>query len=309
MVNITTKKTELANNTKRLETLKSIIQNSIRQNTKRTYQNAYRSFALWCEQNNCKNITTEIVLMFLTDLSKTHKISTVKTYFSALKSLAKEQNITLDKDKFNKFFKGLNNKHPEKRPQGSKALDFEQLKDIVKSIDTSTIKGKRDKAILLLAFYGAFRRSEIANLDLSDLTENNKGFTVLVRNSKTDKDYKGIYKAIPYNFKDPEICPVRAIKDWINTSDITQGALFRTIKKGGKLTQNRISDNDIYRLIKRLAPDFSPHSLRSGFITTASKKGANPQMIMQQTGHKTVQMIAHYTRPANIWQNNAVELL
>jgi len=302
-----TKHTAQLTKADQLETLKSIIQNSLRKNSKRTYQNALKNFADWCRRNGCSEINTTNVLLYLADLSKSYKINTIKTYFSAVKQLAKEQGVNLDMDKIKRFFKGLNNTI-QTTNKGAKALDYDYLKQVIKQIDTSTIKGKRDKAILLLGWFGAFRRSELANLDYADLTETPKGFNVFIRHSKTDKENKGFYKAIPYNLKDKNLCPVLALKDYISSAGIKDGALFRTIKKGGKVTQNRISDNDIYRLIKRIAPDFSAHSLRVGFITSASEKGANPQMIMKQTGHKTVQMIAHYTRSNDVWQSNAVSL-
>jgi integrase len=290
-----------------LDTLKKIIQNSLRANTQRTYRNALKNFASWCQKNRCEEINTHNVILYLTELSYNYKISTIKTYFAAIKNLTKDQGINLNTHIIKKFFQGLNNTS-QKVTKGAKALDYNYLKQIIKQIDTSTIKGKRDKAIILLGWFGAFRRSELANLNLSDIEETQKGFNVLVRNSKNDKNNQGFYKAIPYNLKDKELCPVLALKDYIKAAQITDGALFRSVKKGDKITQKRLSDNDVYRLIKKIAPDFSAHSLRVGFITSASEKGANPQMIMKQSGHKTIQMVAHYTRSNDVWQSNAVNL-
>ena len=292
-----------------LSQLKTIIENSHRENTKLTYLNALNKFQNFLTRNKI-NTTSEIeqntitVLLFLTEQSNTKSFNTLKTYFAGLKSYFTKYSIPVDYPKIKTFFKGLRNE--KSAASGAMALEFSELKKIVDGIDCSKLIGKRDKALLLLGFYGAFRRSELVNLDLSDITRTSKGLNILIRNSKTDKNKIGMFKAIPFTFN--EYCPVTALYDYLNSANILDGAVFRSISKGDEV-RGRLSDIDIYRIIKKYAPNFSAHSLRVGFITTASENGANPQSIMLQSGHKTVQMIAHYTRSKSVWKGNAVETI
>lgn len=292
-----------------LDDLKNIVAQSKRDNTKKSYLASLRKFQNFLAKNKIEAGTeiekgTLSILLFLTEEAKTKKYNTVKLYYAGVKSYCKEKNIPIDYNKIKVFFKGLRNE--KEASSGAKALEFSELKNIIDSIDTDKLIGKRDKALLLLGFFGAFRRSELVNLNISDIEETNKGFTILIKNSKTDKNKIGMFKAIPYKFD--IYCPVQALKDYIDAANITDGALFRSVRKNGSVG-NRLKDIDIYRIVKKYAAAFSAHSLRVGFITTASGEGANPQSIMMQTGHKTIQMIAHYTRPKNVWTDNAVNLI
>ena len=167
-----------------------------------------------------------------------------------------------------------------------------QIKDIKNKI--------RDKAIILVGFSGGFRRSELVNIDYDDLEFVSEGVKIFIKRSKTDQSGEGMIKAIPY-FDNKTFCPVLALKNWIEHSEIKSGRLFD------------ISDKSISLIIKKYASlagldpnKYGGHSLRSGFATSAAESGAEERNIMAMTGHKTTQMVRRYIQEANLFKNNAL---
>ena len=172
----------------------------------------------------------------------------------------------------------------------------------------NTLRGKRDKALLLLGFAGAFRRSELAALKLNDLSEGELGFRVLIRKSKTDQEGQGKEVAI-YNGK---LKTVEAVKEWCEAANITEGYLFRPLKKGGMVLGQALSDRSIADIVKKYAgfagfvpEDYAGHSLRSGFITSAAESGASLFKMMEVSRHKSVDTLKGYVRRAELFKDHA----
>jgi integrase len=135
----------------------------------------------------------------------------------------------------------------------------------------------RDRAILLLGFAGAFRRSELVALDVADFEETEDGFRVTIRKSKTDQEGQGQTIGI---MRGSAACPVRAVKAWLEAAGITEGAIFRPVpgEVAAERLRPRAVDNIVKRYAKRLGlpiTDFSAHSLRSGFLTISARRGAS----------------------------------
>lgn len=180
------------------------------------------------------------------------------------------------------------------RPMGDRLLDL------------------RDRAMVLLGFTGAFRRSELVALDVRDIEDRAQGCKVAVRRSKTDQTGKGEFKGIPFG-KNPDTCPVRALRSWLAAAGITQGAVFRGVNRHGSLTK-RLRGSDVARIIKQRATaagldakHFAGHSLRAGFVTEAHLRGKSTHSIMKQTGHRNVQTLYGYIRLAELFADNAAE--
>ncbi len=179
----------------------------------------------------------------------------------------------------------------------------------------SHLSGIRDKAILLLGFSGAFRQSELANLQIEDISLQDKGMDVKIRRSKTDQDGQGKTKAI-IKAKDTKYCPCTAVTEWIEKSQLTAGHLFRGIKRYHTLKENALSEDRIYTLIKQYTialghdfSDFSPHSLRSGFVTSALEANALPSKIMEITHHASFKSLQPYIKHAERFEQHAGENL
>jgi len=171
----------------------------------------------------------------------------------------------------------------------------------------------RDKAILLLGFVGAFRRSEIVNLQMSDLKEVEKGFEVTVRFSKTDQAGEGKRKAVPYG-DNLQSCPVTAIRLWLDKlkeAGVTEGPLFRSIDQYGHIRIKGLCSASIALIVKRndhiqkRASEFGGHSLRAGFCTQSALNNVPDSIAMKQSGHKDANTYGKYVRLADLWKNNA----
>lgn len=172
------------------------------------------------------------------------------------------------------------------------------------------VSGLRDRALLTLGWFGAFRRSELVALDVADLRFTDEGLVVTVRRSKTDQEGQGIEKGIPYA-GNAAVCPVRAVRAWLGASGVTAGPLFRGVDKHGHVSGERMADRTVARIVQRAAKDaglegdVAGHSLRAGFATTAAAKGKSLDAIMRQTGHRSERVARGYIRHGSVFVDNA----
>jgi len=295
------------------------LQSSKANNTVRAYKSDFRDFGLFCAQNGFKSLPSEpkIVSLYLTHLStKEIKMSTLKRRLVSIGVIHKLKGHYLD------------TKHPIiienimgiKRRKGSiqkgkKPLLINNLKIIINVIDeyiNQDLKKFRDRSIILMGFSGGFRRNEIVSLDYDDLDFVSEGLKITLKRSKTDQFGEGSIKGLPY-FDNPQYCPVLSLKNWIEISNISSGPLFRRFSKGSKLSENRLTDQTVALLIKKYLKlagidnkNYSGHSLRSGFATSAAESGAEERSIMAMTGHKSTEMVRRYIKEANLFKNNAL---
>lgn len=189
-------------------------------------------------------------------------------------------------------------------PEQAPAFDIDEFKRSVRAI-SSTSAGLRDRALLLICFAGAFRRSELVALDIEGIQFTREGAVLSYQGSKTNQYGKREEKALFFS-PDPETCPVRALEDYLNLLNRTQGPLFVRIRKGEQITDERLSDKQVARTTKRyLGEDYSAHSHRASFVTIAKLNGADDSQIMQQTKHRTRTMIDRYTRVQEVVKHNA----
>ena len=206
-------------------------------------------------------------------------------------------------------------------PAQKDALTADKLAEMFSSVSRDDLKGLRDKALVLLGFAGAFRRSELVSLTLADLEEvethkGRLGYMVTVRHSKTDQEGAGMIKAI-FPARNKDLCPVRALQEWLEVSGMKDASahLFPSIRKGGHLGSAPMTVRDDARVLKRMVEaaglnglkNVSGHSLRRGFVTTAINKGASAISVMNQTGHKSISSLKRYIDRRDVFQNNASE--
>ena len=295
------------------------LQSSKAVNTVRAYRSDFNDFGLFCAKNGFKSMPSEpnVVAMYLTYLStKEMRMSTLKRRLVSIGIIHKLKGHYLD----TKHPSIIENMMGIKRRKGSiqkskKPLLINYLKAIINVIDETKnqeIKKLRDRSIILIGFSGGFRRNEIVSLDYEDLDFVEEGLKINIRRSKTDQFGEGFKKALPY-FDSSEYCPVVSVKKWIDVSKIKSGALFRRFNKGSKISENRLTDQTVALLIKEYLglagidnKNYSGHSLRSGFATTAAESGVEERSIMAMTGHKTSEMVRRYIKEANLFKNNAL---
>jgi integrase len=168
--------------------------------------------------------------------------------------------------------------------------------------------GVRDRALLLIGFAGAFRRSELVALDTGDIEFREDGVKVTIRKSKTDQEGAGQVIGIARGSK---LCPVRAIEEWTAAAGITGGAIFRHVDRHGRLLE-RMSPEAVALVVKRYAAvagldpaKYAGHSLRAGLVTQAAINGVQELAIMKQTRHKSSEMLRKYVRDASLFRENA----
>jgi site-specific recombinase XerD len=171
------------------------------------------------------------------------------------------------------------------------------------------LSGLRDRALLLLGFAGAFRRSELVALDVSDITEAKTGLLVTIRRSKTDQEGEGVTIAIA---RGDIACPAKALREWLDAAGIATGPIFRPINKAGTVAAERLTDRSVANIVKAYAEragfdaaTFSGHSLRSGFLTSAAAKGASIFKMMDVSRHKSVDTLRGYVRDAELFKDHA----
>jgi site-specific recombinase XerD len=170
------------------------------------------------------------------------------------------------------------------------------------------LRGLRDRALLLLGFAGAFRRSELVALDCADIEECETGLRITIRRSKTDQEGAGQVIAI---VRGSMACPVAALKAWREAADITSGPLFRSVRKGSKIGA-RLTDQSVSDIVKvhaeRVGLDprlFAGHSLRAGFLTSSAKRGGSIFKMMDVSRHRSVDTLRGYVRDAELFKDHA----
>ncbi|THD62552.1 MAG: integrase [Bradyrhizobium sp.] len=188
------------------------------------------------------------------------------------------------------------------RPQRqAKALTKEDICAVVASLGDS-LSDLRDRALILLGFHGAFRRSELCAVDCKSIAWSDRGMVITIRKSKTDQERKGRDIAMP---RGRGICPVEALQRWLETSGINEGTVFRSIDRAGRISNAALSGDAVGVILKRRLrqvgcdpSDYSGHSLRAGFVTEAVNAGIPTWKIRRQTGHSSDTMLDRYIRRA-----------
>jgi site-specific recombinase XerD len=295
------------------------LQNSKANNTLRAYKSDFSDFSLFCVKNGFKSLPSDpkIVSLYLTYLSsRDAKMSTLKRRLVSIGVIHKLKGHYLD------------TKHPSiienimgiKRRKGNiqiakKPLLINHLKELINVIDKQKkeeIKKFRDRSIILIGFSGGFRRNELVSLDYEDLDFVTEGLKINLRRSKTDQFGEGFKKALPY-FDNNQYCPVVSLRKWLEVSKIASGPVFRRFTKGSKLSNSRLTDQTVALLIKEYlqlagidSKNYSGHSLRSGFATSAAESGVEERNIMAMTGHKSTEMVRRYIKEVNLFKNNAL---
>jgi len=295
------------------------LRSSKANNTVRAYKSDFNDFGLFCAQNRFKSLPSDpkIVSLYLTYLStKNVKMSTLKRRLVSIGVIHKLKGHYLD-TKHPSIIENIMGIRRRKgsMQKGKKPILINVLRQIINVIDkekNEEIKKLRDRSIILIGFSGGFRRNEIVSLDYDDLDFVQEGLKISLKRSKTDQFGEGLVKGLPY-FDNSQFCPVVSIRKWIEISNINSGPLFRRFCKGSKLSDNRLSDQTVALLIKHYlkiagieSRNYSGHSLRSGFATSAAESGAEERSIMTMTGHKSTEMVRRYIKEANLFKNNAL---
>lgn len=300
------------------EVAKTYVAHAKASNTLRAYRADWNDFTAWCEARGVQPLpaTPETVALYLSELAASgKKTSTLQRRVSSISQAhqAAGYDSPTRSSKVRAVMAGIRRVHGSAE-KGKAPILVDDLRRMVAQLP-DTLLGVRDRAILLLGFAGAFRRSELVSLDVADLEFTRQGLIVTLRRSKTDQDGRGSKVGIPYG-SNPETCPVRAVQAWLEATGITEGPLFRPINRHGQIQPARLSGEGVAIVVKRWAgaagldPDkFAGHSLRAGLATSAAIAGVNERAIMNQTRHRSVNMVRRYIRDGNLFRENAAAMV
>jgi integrase len=281
--------------------------------TRRAYRASWGRFVAWCDERGLSALpadpgTVALYLSHLADSGK--KLATIQKALAALVEAQRAAGFPSPREdaRVREVMKGIR-RSLGVAPAQKDPISPTELRAMVRS-RPATPQGLRDRALLLLGFAGAFRRSELVGLDVDDVTWGDDGLTVTLRRSKTDQEGEGRKVGIPFG-STPQTCPVRMLKGWLEAAGHTEGPLFRPARGRG-VGVTRLSDKAVARLVKRAAEAagldparLSGHSLRSGLATAAAKAGKSERSIMAQTGHRSAQMVRRYIRDGELFSENA----
>src|SRR5882672_6796679 len=279
--------------------------------TRKAYGTDFRLFKEWCEARGVSALPAdpETVAAYLAASASTSKASTLGRRVAAIRYAHKLAGLALptDAEGVKATMRGIRRTFGRARNKKAPAVAAKMHSMVATAPDS--LAGIRDRALLLLGFAGAFRRSELVALDVVDLEEAETGLLVTIRRGKTDQEGAGRTIAIP---RGDVACPVKALRAWLEAAAIEAGPIFRPIDKAGTVRASRLTYRSVANFVKAYAARagfdasaFSGHSLRSGFLTSAAAKGASIFKMMDQSGHKSVDTLRGYVRDAELFKDHA----
>lgn len=283
------------------------------ENTRRAYRADWEAFSAWCaaHQRTAMPATGETVALFLAAEAEQVKVSTLTRRLSAISQLHQAQGWeTPTRDAVVRAVLSGIRRSKGAAPRGKRPVMVNDLQRISAALPATT-QGTRDRALLLLGFAGAFRRSELVSLHLASLEWAAEGLVVRLARSKTDQEGMGRAIGIPRGMA-VSTCPVRAMEAWLAIRGAQPGPLFMAVDRQQRLSRQGLSDRAVALIVKRAAqlagldPRFyAGHSLRAGLATAAAAAGVEERAIMDQTGHRSVAMVRRYIREGSVFRNNA----
>jgi site-specific recombinase XerD len=279
--------------------------------TRKAYGTDYRLFKAWCDAKGAQALPAapETVAAYLASQASTSKPSTLGRRVAAIRYAHKLAGLALptDAEGVKATMRGIRRTFGRARNKKAPAVAAKMHSMV--GVVPDGLAGLRDRALLLLGFAGAFRRSELVALDVADIEETETGLLVTIRRGKTDQEGAGRTIAIPCG---DGACPVKALRAWLEAAAIDAGPIFRPIDRGGTVRRSRLTCRSVANFVKAYAAragfdasTFSGHSLRSGFLTSAAAKGASIFKMMDQSGHKSVDTLRGYVRDADLFKDHA----
>lgn len=284
--------------------------------TLKAYKSDYTHFKGWCQENGfeAKRPTPEIVAAYLAGCGEGYTLSTLRRRVAAIRYFCDTPNYKLDTRAriVRETLRGIARNHGEPSRRAA-ALTIDEVRRLCDVCD-NTLSGQRDRALFLVGFAGALRRSELVRIEVEDVEWTSTGMILLLTRSKTDKEGRGAEISISAGTHEAT-CPVRALKQWIKAAGIRSGPVFRKIHSSGSLLKRQMTPDAVRQiLLKRAAmtglkgtrrQPISPHGLRAGFVTTAYRNGVRDEEIMEHTRHRSYETMRRYIRRAKLSAKSA----
>ncbi len=288
--------------------------------TLRAYASDLKSFQAWCAKSGLEALpaTPEVVGAYLAAAGEGYAMQTLRRRVAAIARASGLAGSPLDTKHpaIRETLRGIGRTHGS-RGRRSAALTTTELRRLSEACGTG-LAGERDRALLLVGFAGALRRSELVALDAQRLTWTDDGVRLLLERSKTDKEGEGAEVMIVRG-RHEATCPVRALRTWLDAGGVKDGSVFRKVNKAGRVEARRLSEDAVRQILLRraalagvkgtLAEPVSPHGLRAGFVTTAYRNGVPDEEIMGHTRHRSLTTMRSYVRRAKLSPNSPASKL
>lgn len=300
-------------------------------NTLRGYRADWAEFTTWCTQHGRSSLPADpaAITGYITQLATAGaKVGTISRRLSAIKFAHRMHDLpdpTLNA-RVVTVWEGIR-RQIATPPDQSTPLHPPVLFDVLDACPTTwstkrtttvpetDLGGLRDRALLLVGFVAALRRSELADLNVDELADHELGLVASLRHSKTNQHGNLELVVLPFG-TNPAHCPVTALRTWLSQAGVTEGPVFRGITRGNRVRPGRLHPESINTIVQRavaragLDPTgYSAHSLRAGFVTHAHLRGASDRAIMHQTRHRSPASVGTYVRVESAWVNNAATTL
>ncbi len=301
--------------------------------TRRAYRSAWQAFSTWCRSLGRDPLAgdADTVAMYVVRRADDGlAVASIRVALAAIRAAHRLAGIPLDlgQPRFTLVLEGIVRSRGTRPGRQAAPAVPEVLRQMLDALPAPDLPlAVRSRAMLLLGFGAALRRSELVALRLADVEPvPGRGLRLLVRRSKTDPQGRGQQVAIWANPAEPLVCPAAALEAWLrlreravdlrdaSAAERGERPLFCGLTKSGGLTGTALSDKAVARLVKQAAEDagldatlYSGHSLRAGLATAAGDQGAGLAELMRQTRHKSTEVALGYLRPADLWRNNVTE--
>jgi integrase len=292
---------------------------ALSESTRRAYERGWGDFAEFCASHDLPALpsTEEAVALFLTERARRLSTSTLNQRLAAIQHVHDqrgEDSPTRSKS-VRDVMRGIR-RDKDETPRQAKPLLTEDVKAMAEALQTDAehrparLRALRNRALILIGFAGAFRRSELAALQREDIEERKDGLLIRLPESKTDQEGEGQLVAI--RRVGGECCPVAALKQWTEAAGIEGGPLFRGVRQDGRLRPSAVTGKTVGNVVREAAeaaglPDterITGHSLRAGHITQASKNDVPDGIIQAHSRHKSDRAFREYVRPQNLMENS-----
>jgi integrase len=281
-------------------------------NTVKAYKHSWGVFADWCAASASPCLPSDSVTLrlFITWAARKYRVETIRLQLSAIRDQHESNNLPspID-DEVATVLEGIVRQKREER-NGKDALRVDQLRKICARLRSDDPIDVRNRALILVGFASAWRRSELASLAVRDVTIEPRGARLWIPQSKTDQKCEGEETEI-IHAKDPAVCPVRALEHWLRVRGRTPGPLFVRFRAWGEMTLAAISGQQVANVLKdalaNIGEDptlYGAHSLRSGMITAAVEKNVPLPLIMQHSRHKRVDTMMRYVKRGQAFASN-----
>lgn len=298
-------------------------------NTRKAYRSDFNHFVDWCEHASNESGThlealpaePATVWLYLSalvanDNAAGYKIATLERRLSAIKWMHETNGhpSPTTHTRIRELIAGIRRTYGAPKHQ-VEPLTTDQIARMISTLDLDTTIGIRNRALLLIGYASAMRRSELANINRHDLHRSPDGIRIHLTGSKDDQEHHGRHIGIPH-YPNAPLCPVAALDAWLTHADITNGPVFRRVDRHGNIATRPLAPGSIPPILKKMAATagipadrIAGHSLRAGHATTAHLNGATDRAIMNQTGHKSADTLNHYIRPHTTFRNNSTHHL